>query len=296
MPYTDLLKPEFISKAGNIQLVARAVVEGFITGLHKSPFKGFSSEFAEFREYIPGDELKYLDWKVFGKSDRLVVREFHEETNLKSFILLDRSASLDYTSGELTKFRYGQFLAASLAYFLVRQQDSVGLVTFGDEIDSFLKPGSTPVHLQNVLSVLDSTQPEGITDLTGVFHKLAEGLTKRGLIIIISDLYDEQENVKKALSHFLHKKHEVILYHLFDPAELNLDFRGPVDLMDIETGERLEVVSDVIRDDYKRNLEEFLNAYREMGREGNFDYVLADTSKPFYELLLQYLRKRERIH
>lgn len=293
MSQTELLKPEFISKTATLQMVARSVVEGCISGLHKSPFKGFSSEFAEFREYIPGDELRYVDWKIYGKSDRLVIKEFQEETNLKAYILLDCSRSMEYGSGSLTKFRYAQYMAASLAYFLIRQQDSVGLVTFDREIKEFVKPGTTPMHLQNILTVLEKSRPDGLTDITDICHTLAEGLKRRGLIIVISDLYDEQERVKKAISHFLHKKHEVILYHILDPLELSLDFRGALELVDSETGETCEIVPEVIKEEYRKKLETFMDGYREMARDSGLDYVTADTSRPFYEVLLAYLNFRQ---
>jgi len=290
----ELLKPEFVSRTAGLQLVARRVVEGFISGLHRSPYKGFSSEFSEFRHYIPGDELRYVDWKVYGKSDRLVVREFQEETNLKAYILLDCSRSMEYTSGGLSKFAYARFMAASLAYFLVRQQDSVGLVTFADRIRTFLKPGATAVHLRALLEVLAEEEADGHTDITGVCHTLAGGLKRRGLIILLSDLYDEQEQVRKAMSHFLHRKHEVIVYHLFDPSEFTLDFGGPVELLDAETGDRIEVVPDVVREDYEKNVASFIDAYREMARDGELDYIVVDTSRPFHEVLLGYLAARGR--
>ena len=205
------LTAEMVARLKNMNLVARSVVEGFISGLHRSPYHGFSVEFAEHREYSPGDNIRYLDWTALGRTDRYYVKQFEEETNLKAHILLDTSSSMTYSSGGTTKLEYGSYLAASLAYLMVRQQDSVGLVTFDSEVRNFIPPRSTSAHLNVVLRELENLVPGGTTQVSEVFHRLAESIHRRGLIIIISDLYDDQKAVFRALRHFRQKRHEVLI-------------------------------------------------------------------------------------
>ena len=289
------LRPEAVARLKNMNLVARSVVEGFISGLHRSPYHGFSVEFAEHREYTAGDNLKYLDWLALARTDRYFVKQFEEETNLRAYILLDVSGSMSYGSGGgLTKVEYGSFLAASLAYLMVRQQDSVGLVTFDSDIRDHIPPRGTMVHLNVLLRTLESAQPGSVTQVSNIFHSLAETIKRRGLIVIISDLYDDEREVMRALRHFRHKHHEVVIFHLFDRAELSFPFDRLTQFVDMETSERLQVDPKYVRAEYVNQVESFINQYRKDCSESHIEYVVADTSVPFEYMLTQYLGRRKR--
>lgn len=289
------LKPEMVAKLKNLNLAARSVVEGFISGLHRSPYHGFSVEFTEHREYAPGDNPKYIDWLALARTDRYYVKQFEEETSLRCYILLDTSGSMEYGSGDrLTKFEYGCFLAASLAYLMVRQQDSVGLVTFDNEVRKYIPPRGTLVHLNVLLRALEEARPGELTSVGNIFHHLAETIKRRGLIIIISDLYDDPKEVMRALRHFRHKHHEVIIFHLFDPAELHFPFERLTQFVDMETGRRLQVDPRYVRDEYLRQIATFVNQYRKDCSESLVEYVLTDTSVPFDLMLTAYLGRRKR--
>ena len=289
------IKPEALARVKNLRIMARAVVEGFITGLHKSPYKGFSVEFAEHREYVAGDNIRYLDWKVLARTNKYFIKQFEEETNLSAHIILDASASMGYGVGELTKLEYASYMAATLAYMMVRQQDSVGLVVFDDKIRVRIGARSTPAHLNLVLRQLEQTQAGQTTDLARTFHDLAGSLKKRGLIIVISDLFDDPREVERALRHFRHKRHEVLVFHVFDKAELEFPFDRLTDFVDMETNERLQVDPRIVRKQYQQDIQEFIDGYRKSCSEGNIDYQVTDTSVPFDLVLTRYLAKRSRL-
>ena len=289
------LTPEAVARLRSMNLVARSVVEGFITGLHRSPYHGFSVEFAEHREYSPGDNIRYLDWTALARTDRYYVKQFEEETNLKAHILLDTSASMTYSSGGLTKLEYGAYLAASLAYLMVRQQDSVGLVTFDTDIRTFIPPRSTVTHLNVLLRSLEDLKPGGTTGVSSVFHRLAESIHRRGLIVIISDLFDDEKEVMRALRHFRHKRHEVLIFHLFDKDELEFPFQRTSSFVDLETNETLQVDPKYIRREYLAQMEAFVNSYRRDCSESRVEYVVTDTSVPYDFMLTAYLGKRKRL-
>ncbi|HUV38503.1 MAG TPA: DUF58 domain-containing protein [Planctomycetota bacterium] len=289
------LTPETVARFRNMNLAARSVVEGFVSGLHKSPFHGFSVEFAEHREYTPGDNIKYIDWMALARTDRYYVKQFEEETNLRCHLLLDVSGSMGYaSSGALTKFEYGCYLAGALAYLMVRQQDSVGLVTFDNEIVAHIPPRATMSHLNVVLRALEDTTPGSVTRVGNIFHHLAETLKRRGLIIILSDLYDDRREVMRALRHFKHKHHEVIIFHLFDRAELEFPFERLTQFIDMETRQKLQVDPRYVRDEYRRHLDAFINDYRRDCSESHIEYVVTDTSVPFDLMLTAYLSRRKR--
>lgn len=291
------LQPEAIAKLGNLNLIAKSVVEGFITGLHKSPYHGFSVEFSEHREYVPGDNIKDIDWQAFGRTDKYVVKQYQEETNLKAYVLLDTSGSMAYKSDEssLSKLEYGCFLAASLAYLMVRQQDSVGLITFNEAINLFIPPRATAVHLNLIFRKLEEIEPGQATNVSKAFHDLAENLKRRGLIIIISDLYDDQKEVLKGLRHFRYKKHEVIVFHIFDKWELDFPFRKLSDFIDMETNEQLQIDPKFIRQEYMEEVQTFIEQYRKDCGDSTVEYVQTDTSVPYDFMLLSYLGKRKRL-
>ena len=289
------LRPEAVARLKNLSLTARSVVEGFISGLHKSPYHGFSVEFADHREYTPGDNIRYLDWLALARTDRYFVKQFEEDTNLRCMILLDTSGSMGYaSSGGLSKLEYGCFLAASLAYLMIRQQDSVGLVTFDNEIRNNIPPRGSETHLNVLLRRLEQVQPGEITRVGNIFHHLAETLKRRGLIIIISDLYDDPKEVMRGLRHFRHKRHEVILFHVFDPAELTFPFERLTQFVDLETTERLQVDPKYVRDEYRALIAAFINGYRRDCSEGLIEYVVTDTSVPYDRMFTAYLSRRKR--
>ena len=288
------LTPEAAAKLKNLSLVARSAVEGTISGLHRSPYHGFSVEFAEHRLYSPGDDLRYLDWKSLARTDRLHIKQYEEETNLKGNILVDVSKSMDYGSGELTKLEYACYLAASLAYLLVKQQDSVGLVTFHNRVTHRIAPHSSPVHLSQILRVLDGVESEENTRLAEVFHSLAASFPRRGLVIIISDLYDEEKEIVRALRHFRHRRHGVILFHLLDRAELRFEFEQLSNFVDLETDETLNVDPRYVRAEYLKLIKEFTESFRRDCAESRIEYILADTSVPFDVMLSRFLAARNR--
>jgi uncharacterized protein (DUF58 family) len=289
------LDPAALARLRNLKLVARSVVEGFISGLHSSPYKGFSSEFAEHREYVSGDNLRHLDWRVVARTNRYYVKQYEEETNLTAHILLDVSGSMGYSSGEISKFDYGCYLAAVLAYLLTRQRDSVGLVLFDDRVRLRMPARSTPRHLNEMLKQLENCRPGAPTRVAGVFHDLAETFKRRCLLIVVSDLYDDPEEVLRALHHFRHKKHEVILYHVLDKTELELNLKEACTLVDLEDQSRLQVEPNVVRDEYVGEITEFLNTYRRACNHNQVDYVTTDTEVPYDLMLGAYLNKRMRL-
>ena len=222
--YKKYMDPQTINKIENLSLRARLVVEGFIIGMHRSPYHGFSVEFSEHRPYGYGDEIKYIDWKLWGKTDRFYIKQFEEETNLKCHLILDKSSSMNFSSTNITKFDYSKSLAAALTYLMIKQQDAIGLTTFDEKIDISITPKSKMSHLNLLLKTMHNAKPGGETNVSLLLHTLAESIQKRGLIILISDLLDNQEDVVKGLRHFRYKGHEVIIFHIIDPKEINLDF------------------------------------------------------------------------
>ncbi len=292
----EYLKPEVAARLSRLDLVARLVVEGFITGLHQSPYHGFSVEFSEYRQYMPGDPLRDIDWKVYGKTDRLYVKQYEEETNLKAYLLLDASASMGYGSGPLTKFQYASFLSAALAQLMLRQRDAVGLLTFDAGIQTYLPPRSMGSYLHTLLHTLENTTPEGAdTDLAKTFHELAERIVRRGLIIVLSDLLDEPDALLSGLKHFRHRKHEVVVFHILDPRERDLAFNRETRFVDLESGSQIATEPWHIAPAYKAHMDALVNRFRSECREHLIDYVLIDTEEPFDTALVNYLAKRKRL-
>lgn len=289
------LDPDTLARLGHINVVARTVVEGFITGLHRSPHRGFSVEFSEHRPYSPGDEPRHLDWVAYAKTDRYYVKQYEQETNLRCYILLDCSGSMDYAGsrGGLTKFDYGAFLAATLAYLMTRQQDAVGLVAFDHEVRLHMPPATSPAHFNEMCKRLEGLSTHEVTGLARPFHDLAEMIRRRGLIIIISDLYDEESEVIRAFQHFRHKKHGLILFHTFDAAELEFPFRKLTQFVDLETNERYQVDPKNVREAYLAELRAFIDRYKKACSDADIEYVLTDTSVPYEFLLRSYLARRQ---
>ena len=292
---SELLDPAVISRLGNLEIIARLVVEGFVSGLHRSPFHGFSVEFSDHRPYFPGDELRYVDWKVYGKTDRYYVKRFEEETNLKAYLLLDASNSMSFSSNGLTKLRYSVLLAASLSYLMLRQQDSVGLVVFDKGIREFLSPASAKSHLNVLLKSLSHVGAGGGTRARETFRQLAGRIRRRGLILLLSDLLTEPMEVVRGLRYFRHQKHEVVVFQVLDPGELDLGTGPEIIYRDLESGEEVQALPGEIREGYRDGMKELIGFYKSELRNSMIDYHLIRTDVPFYQGLLDYVHKRSRL-
>lgn len=290
-----LLDPEIVAGLRSMDLRARLVVEGFLAGLHRSPYRGFSVEFAEHRQYMPGDEIRRIDWRVYGKTDRFYIREYEEETNLRAQVILDISGSMGFRAAGISKLQYGTHLAAALSYLLIHQKDSVGLALFDSRVRKYLPPRSAPGHLNAILAQLSRLSPGGDTSLAATFHELAERIRRRGLIIIISDLWDEPGQVLTALRHFRHRRHEVIVFHVLDNAEREFEFRGPTRLRDLETGREITVDSRAAGRQYKDAARAFFERFERGCHEARIDYHLLTTNEPYDRALMAYLTRRRAI-
>ena len=293
--YRKYLDPAVISRLRSMDIKARLVVEGFVSGLHRGPYKGFSVEFAEHRQYMPGDPIRYVDWKVYGKTDRFYIKEYEEETNLRAYLILDASGSMGYSSDGITKLEYGCYLAASLAYLMLKQQDSVGLLTFDTKPRKYIPPRSARKHLHVLLKELANLSAHEETDLGQSLHELAKRVKRRGLIILISDLLDDAERVIRGLKLFRHRKHEVIVFHVLDPYEVAFPFEQEVILKDMETSEEIPAVPWEIRREYRGRVASWINTYRTVLRQSAIDYVPIKTSTTFDVALFSYLEKRQRL-
>jgi uncharacterized protein (DUF58 family) len=284
-----------VAMLNSISMKAKLVVEGYIIGQHRSPYHGFSVEFSEHRSYEPGDEVKHIDWKLYGKTNRLYVKRYEEETNLRAHLILDTSKSMSYTSNKVSKLDYGSYLLAALSYLMISQQDAAGVVLFDEKIRSFIPPKSTPSHLNTLLNVLDTPKPGNDTKIESVLHQMAERINKRGLVIIISDLLDEPKNVLKGLKHFRHKKQEVILFHILDRNELEFEFDNRTKFVDMESGE--EIITDPwhIKNDYKNLILDIQKYYRRNCRLNKIDYVPLYTDDSLDKGLSEYFNKRQRL-
>jgi uncharacterized protein (DUF58 family) len=293
-----LLTPHALARLSGLSLVARTIVEGYLSGRHRSPFHGFSVEFSEYREYVPGDDLRHFDWKAYGKSDRRYIRKYHSETNLVCRLVLDRSASMGYaghTSHGVTKLRYAVCLAAALAHLLQRQGDAVGLTLFSDRVETVLPGKSSPRHLRDLFGVLEAVEPVRTTAMAPALHEVAATKKRRGLVVLLSDLFDDPEAIMKGLRHFRFQGHEVLVFHVLDPAELDFPFQALADFKDMETGERLQVHPHTYRADYRREVNAFVEDLRRRCSEIRADYQLVRTDQPFDAFLAHYLHRRERL-
>ncbi len=288
------LDPRTLAKLQGLELRARSIVEGYVSGVHRSPYHGFSIEFAEHREYAQGDDLRYVDWKVFGKTDKFYLKQYEEETNLVSHMLIDTSESMRYRSAEapLSKLEYAQCVAASLSYLILQQQDSVGLVTFDSEVRALINASANPSHLKQLLYVMENSRPQRKTRTGPIFHDLAERLKRRGLVLILSDLFDDVPSMMAGLKHFRHRRHEVVVFHVLDPAELEFPFRqttlfrGMEELPDVLTDPR------ALRGAYLDEFGKFVQSVRKGCRAERIDYVLLRTDQSLEIALSSYLASR----
>jgi uncharacterized protein (DUF58 family) len=292
---TRFLAPEVLARIDSLELIARAVVEGFISGLHRSPHLGFSTDFAEHRQYMPGDDLRHLDWKLLARTDRLYIKKYEGDTNTRIHLLVDASASMGYASGAVTKLQYAQYLASSLAYLGVRQHDPVGLVTFDENVIEHVPARSVSGHLRTVLGVIDRITVGRGTRLVEQLHRTAELFTRRGIIVLISDLYAEPESLIKGLEHLRFQGNDVIVFHILDRQELDFDFAEPLVLEDSETEEQMHVLPDVVREEYVRAIRSHVEALREGAARNRIDYEMLRTSDPLDAGLFSYLARRSHI-
>jgi uncharacterized protein (DUF58 family) len=294
--YRDYLNPETVSRLKNMALRARLVVEGFITGLHQSPYHGFSVEFAEHRQYMPGDSLRHVDWKVYGKTDRFYIKEYQEETNLKAYLIVDASSSMDFGSSAVTKFRYATYLAAALSYLMMEQRDAVGLAVFDDHIRQYLPPRSIRSYLNIILAALETPASRRKTRVGDALHQVAERIQRRGLVILLSDLMDEPSEILSGLKHFRHYEHEVLVFQILDPRELTFSYGRDAIIEDLETGQEITTQPWHIRSDYQLLVQNFTEAMKRECRKDFIDYSLLDTTVTYDQALFEYLNKRRRLH
>jgi uncharacterized protein (DUF58 family) len=302
---TQFLDPAVVSRLARMDLKARLIVEGFFAGMHKSPYHGFSVEFAEYRQYMQGDSIKDVDWKVYGKTDRFYIKEHEEETNLKATILLDKSGSMGFTSTDAagggvgdpatSKLAYGSLLAASLSYLMIRQRDAVGLCLFDEKIRTIIPHRSVRKHLMYLLTTLEEVGAGAMTSISPALHQIAEQVRRRGLIVLISDLMDEPEDVLMGLKHFRHRQHEVLVFHVLDRKEVNLDYRDEVEFNDMETRRKVRVEPAFIKENYAQAVQEWTYELSRKCREHRIDYNLLLTETPFDAALTAYLSKRQRM-
>jgi uncharacterized protein (DUF58 family) len=293
---SPFLDPHALAKLHGLELRARRIVEGYVAGLHRSPYQGFSNEFAEHREYTPGDDLRYVDWKVFGKTDKYYLKQFEAETNLICYILLDTSESMQYRGPDapLSKLEYAQCIAASLAYLVLHQHDSVSLVTFDEEVRHLIRPSSNPTQLKQLLSVMERTSAARKTRTGPIFHELAERFTRRGIVVVVSDLFDDADSMLAGLKHFRHRKHDVIVFQLLDPAELDFPFQN------VTLFKGLEALGDVVteprslRAAYQREIQAYLQRVRTGCRTQQVDYRAVRSDQPLDAVLSTLLASRSK--
>ena len=288
------LDPELLARIGSLELLARAVVEGFMSGLHRSPYTGFSTEFTEYRQYNPGDDLRYLDWRLLGRTDRYFIKKYRADTNTQCHVLIDTSASMDYAhASSVTKLQYAQFLAASIAYLLNRQQDAVGLVAFSDKVHTHVPARNRTGHMRTIFGTLSMLQPGGETRLAESLHQLAEILTRRGIVVLISDFYDYADRLKEAFQHLRFKGHDLVAFHVLDQNELDFDFTDPVLLLeDAETQEQMPVIREVVTGGYRERMRQHVDDMRSCAAANHVDYEMLTTQQPLDFALFSFLSRR----
>lgn len=289
------LDPAGLSRVGNMELVAKQVVEGYLTGRHRSPYHGFSVEYLDRRAYVPGDDLRAMDWKILARSDKYQVKLFEDETNLRAYILLDCSRSMAFKSGEMDKLTYGSYLAAALTYLLIRQNDAVGLLLFDTGVRQYVPPRAHPTQFHRVLGSLDNVEARGDTNVGAVLHEAAERTKRRGLIIVISDLIDNEAEIASGLQHFRHNNHEVLVFHVMDDAELEFPYDRLTRFKDMEGAGRVVVNPKSLRKRYLARINDFTERIKNDCFERKISYNLVNTNEPYDRFLAAYLDKRSRI-
>ncbi len=291
--YQKYLNPRTLASLSGLDIQARMVVEGYVAGMHKSPYHGFSVEFAQHREYVSGDDIRHVDWKVWSKTDKYYLKQYEEETNLLTYLLLDTSESMAYASGDnVSKLQYAQFVAATLAYLVLQQQDSVGLAAFDEQIGRYLRPSGQPSHLKELLHLMDVTPARRKSDVGVVFHDLAERFKKRGVVVVLSDLLDDVPRILAGLRHFRHRRHEVVVFHILDPAELEFPFRETTLFKGLEGLPEILTEPHALRQGYQAELKTYLDEIRRGCQMVNIDYVPLRTDQDLDVPLSSYLASR----
>ncbi len=296
MKSTKLLSNESISKLDNLHIKAKKVVEGFIVGLHKSPYHGFSVEFSDHRPYGLGDEVRHIDWKLWAKTDRFFVKRYEEETNLKAHILIDCSKSMSYASNDISKLEYAKILGASLSYMLIKNQDAVGFYAFDSKVKKVIQPKSTKGHLSSLLKEMEKIKAGNKTNIAQAIHECADKTHKKGLVIVISDLMDDEKKILTGLKHLLYKGHEVIVFHILDSKEINFDFNDRVKFIDLESNDTIIADSRQLKKIYRKKIERFIDFYRQSCFKKKIDYVNLMTSQSLDTALSEYIIKRKKLH
>jgi uncharacterized protein (DUF58 family) len=289
---TRFLDPKVLARIDNLELLARTVVEGFINGLHRSPYLGHSVDFAEHRAYMPGDDIRRVDWRVFARTDRFYVKEFEADSNSNFVVLLDTSRSMSFASHDVSKLDYGRFLAACLTHFAHRQRDRVGLVAFDEDVVEFVPPSAK--HRETVLRTLDRIEARRRGELRMPLRKTAQAIRRRGIFVLISDLYEDPDAALRSIRDLAHRGSDVIVFHVLDPAEVHLPYDAPASYEDLETGERMPVIPDYVREEYRQLVAEHLAALEQRLGESRIDYFLIETNRPLDEALFHYLMRRQR--
>lgn len=288
------LDPTVLASISSLDLVARTVVDGFVAGLHRSPTFGFSQEFAEYRQYVEGDDLRHVDWNVFARTDRVYLKRFRGETNSQILILLDASASMGYSSGKISKLDYGRYLAASLAYLSSQQRDATGLIVFDEDVINYVPPSTRQGQLMRNLHAIEKAEPGKRTDFSKPFAHFQQFLRRRGIVIVISDFYDDPKAICRVIEPLRYHGNEVVLFHLLDPREIAPDFRDPVLLLDVENDVAMEVTPDYARTEYRQKIGQHIKALADEAARAGLEYVFMDTSKPLDVGLRNYLAIRQR--
>ncbi len=295
--YRKFLNPSIISKLNSLELRARLVVEGFMVGLHKSPYHGFSAEFTQHRPYMQGDGLKDIDWKVYGKTEKFFIKQYEEETNLKSYILLDISNSMNFAyEKNVKKIEYASTLVAAFSYLMIKQQDAVGLAIYADKILKYFPPKMSKAYLREIIKNLSAITPSEKTNTAECLNSIAEKIKRRGLVIIVSDFFDDVNAILKALKHFRYKKHEVIVFQILDPIERTFSFGKDAIFKDMETAEEITTQPYQIQKSYKDAMNEFIGKIKSECLNANIEYNLIETSSPFDKALFSYIQKRSKLY
>ena len=292
---TAYLTPRTLDALRNIEMVARSMVEGTLTGLHRSPYHGFSSEFSEYRKYCPGDSVKYVDWQAYARTDRYYVKQFEDETNTRTYVVLDQSGSMGFGTPKCHKFNYACYLAAAFIYLMHRQKDAVGLFTYTDTIQEYFPAQCSRLHMLSLLSHLESLTPEGRSDAAPCFHRIAEEVKRRSVVIVFSDFFDPDPEFLRSLRHFQHKNCEVILFQVLDPLEADFPYRGLIEFRDMETGEFLEVESEDCRASYLDELNSSIARMKQLCGRMKMTFETLNTGTAFDHALLAYFHKREKM-
>lgn len=291
---SKFLDPKLLASLSHMEIKARTVVEGMVEGLHKSPIKGFNVEFAEYRQYVPGDPLKDIDWKVYGRTDKFYIKEHEEETNLSGYMAVDSSESMAYRgAGHMTKLEYAATLAASLSYLLLKQLESVGLVTFAEGVKKIIRPRTGMAHLKNICNELEATRPSDKTDIGATLDLVGQSMKKRGIFILFSDLMDDADTIIKKLRQLRSRRHEIVLFHVLDRDELNFPFDDTTMFTDLE--DKSEIVTDAfsLRHEYLKRFRQYISTFNSALRKSGIDYLITDTSLPLETNLRSFFTRRQ---